>query len=92
MMFRFDQSFWNIYSIVEIFGEERRAIRQNYIDHDFDYIDTTLSRKVEKNRHKILNNFFKSLVKIKRGNPTHSSLKWPCVVNEKADDESNDFN
>lgn len=76
---RYDQSFWNIYSVVELFGEERQANRLNYVNYEFDSITPLLAKTVEKNRHQILNTFFKPLVKIKRGNPTHLPLRWPCV-------------
>jgi hypothetical protein len=87
-LLQFYCSFWNIYSIVELFGEERQAVRQNYIDYDFDYIDRPLAETIEKTRHRILNTFFKPLVKIKRGNPTKSPLKMPCDAVEAHNDEN----
>ncbi|KAI6198696.1 CYtochrome P450 family [Aphelenchoides besseyi] len=74
---RYDQSFWNLYAIAELYGPKRMAVRLNYTT-DFKKIDLNLAKTIERNRNRALNPMFKRLIKIKRGNPYNQSLNLAC--------------
>ncbi|KAI6216539.1 hypothetical protein M3Y95_01270700 [Aphelenchoides besseyi] len=76
---RFDQSFWNLYAIAELYGPKRMAVRLNYTT-DFNRIDLNLAKTIERNRNRALNPMFKRLIKIKRANPYNQSLGLSCDV------------
>ncbi|KAI6212606.1 CYtochrome P450 family [Aphelenchoides besseyi] len=73
----FDQSFWNLYAIAELYGPKRMAVRLNYTT-DFNRIDLNLAKTIERNRNRALNPMFKRLIKIKRANPYNQSLGLSC--------------
>ncbi|KAI6198834.1 Protein of unknown function DUF1647 family-containing protein [Aphelenchoides besseyi] len=73
---RFDQAFWNLYSLAFMFGEYRGAVKLNYTNPWIE-LNSTVIEEVERNRAASMNPI-SSLLDIRRKDGLRRRLKLEC--------------
>ncbi|KAI6233224.1 hypothetical protein M3Y99_00934200 [Aphelenchoides fujianensis] len=63
---RFDQTFWNLFALAQLFGERRAAVSLGYT-RDWSILNATVVERVERNRRRAMEPLFR-LVELQRSN------------------------
>ncbi|KAI6238857.1 hypothetical protein M3Y99_00643100 [Aphelenchoides fujianensis] len=63
---RFDQTFWNLFALAQLFGERRAAVSLGYTSA-WSVLNATVVERVERNRRRVMEPLFR-LVELRRSN------------------------